>query len=49
MVVAITEEGWCWFIVTINVTHPQLLNGLNYESKGEDNGKRRSWGTLFGS
>jgi hypothetical protein len=28
--------------------HPKLFDGLNYESKGENNG-RRSWGTLFGS
>jgi len=25
--------------------HPQLHNGLNYESKGENNERRRSWGT----
>ncbi len=25
---------------------PKLLDGLNWESKGEDNGKRRSWGAL---
>ncbi len=23
---------------------PKLLDGLNYKSKGEDNGRRRSWG-----
>jgi hypothetical protein len=28
---------------------PKFLNGLNYESKGEDNGRRRSWGALPGS
>jgi len=27
--------------------HPKLLDGLNYESKGEDNG-RRSWGAFLG-
>ncbi len=28
---------------------PKLLDGLNYESKGEDNRKRRSWGVFPGS
>jgi hypothetical protein len=28
--------------------HPKLLDGLNYESKDEDNGRRRSWGALLG-
>jgi hypothetical protein len=31
------------------VTHPKLLDGFNYEPKGEDNERRRSWGTLTGS
>jgi len=25
------------------MTHPQLLDGFNCESKGEDIGRRRSW------
>jgi hypothetical protein len=25
------------------MTHPELLDGLNYESKGEDNERKRSW------
>jgi hypothetical protein len=33
----------------IVVTHPKLLDGFNYESKGEDNKKRKSWGALLGS
>ncbi len=28
---------------------PKLLDGLNYEPKGEDIGRRRSWGALFSS
>jgi hypothetical protein len=28
---------------------PKLLDGLNYESKDEDNRKRRSWGVVLGS
>jgi hypothetical protein len=28
---------------------PKLLDGLNCESKCEDNGKRRIWGSLPGS
>jgi hypothetical protein len=28
---------------------PKLFDGLNYESKGEDNERRRSWGVLLGS
>jgi hypothetical protein len=28
---------------------PKLLHGFNYKSKGENNGRRRSWGTLLGS
>ncbi len=31
------------------LTHPKLLDGLNCESKGEDNGRRKSWGALPGS
>ncbi len=27
---------------------PKFLDGFNYESKGEDNGRRRSWGMLLG-
>ncbi len=27
--------------------HPKLLDGLNYKSKGENNGRRKSWGALF--
>ncbi len=29
------------------MTHPKLLDGLNYKSKGENNGRRKSWGALF--
>ncbi len=25
------------------MTHLELLDGFNYESKGEDSGKKRSW------
>jgi len=28
------------------VTHPKLLDGLNYESKGENSERKRSWGVL---
>ncbi len=28
---------------------PKLLDGLNFESKGEDNERRKSWGALLGS
>ncbi len=28
------------------LTHPQAPYGPNYESKGEDSGRKRSWGTL---
>jgi hypothetical protein len=31
------------------LTHPELLYRLNCESKGEDNGRRRSWGALLSS
>jgi len=31
------------------VTHPKLLDGLNYKSKGEDNRRRKSWDALPGS
>jgi hypothetical protein len=27
----------------LSLTHPNFLDGLNHESKGEDNGRRRSW------
>jgi hypothetical protein len=26
-----------------NMMHPKLLDGFNCESKGEDNGRKRSW------
>jgi len=32
-----------------SMTHSKLLDGLNYESKGEDNRRRKSWGTFPGS
>jgi len=32
-----------------SMTHSKLFDGLNYESKGEDNRRRKSWGTLLGS
>jgi hypothetical protein len=32
-----------------SLTYPQLLNGFNCESKGENNGRRRSWGMLLSS
>jgi len=25
------------------MTHPKFLDGLNYESKGEDNKRKKSW------
>jgi hypothetical protein len=28
---------------------PKLLDGLNYESKGDNSGRRRIWGVFFGS
>jgi len=28
---------------------PKLLDGFNYEPKGEDIGRRKSWGVLLGS
>jgi hypothetical protein len=31
------------------VMHPKSFDGFNYECKGEDNGRRKSWGMLFGS
>jgi len=31
------------------MTHPKLLDGLNCESKGEDRGRKKSWGMLLGS
>ncbi len=31
---------------TLHQTPPKFLNGLNRESKGEDNEKKRSWGAL---
>ncbi len=30
-------------------TPPRLFDGLNYESKSENNGRRKSWGALLGS
>jgi len=32
-----------------SMTHPKLLDGLKCESKSEDNGKNKSWGTFLGS
>jgi len=37
-----------YFIKTKKLTHPQAPYGFNYESKEEDNKKRRSWGALLG-
>ncbi len=34
------DRGWCT---------TKLLDGLNYESKGEDNGRKKSWGALLSS
>jgi hypothetical protein len=31
------------------VMHFKLLNGLNFESKGEDNERIKSWGKFFNS
>jgi len=28
------------------MTHPKLFDRLNYESKGEDNGRKKSWSVL---
>ncbi len=33
----------------IQVMHPKLLDRLNYESKGENKGRIRNWGTLLNS
>jgi hypothetical protein len=44
-----------WFVANQQITTlhnwrtPKLLDGLNCESKGDDNGKKRSWGALPGS
>jgi hypothetical protein len=29
--------------------HPKLFDGFNCESKGENNGRKMSWGSLLGS
>ncbi len=34
------DASWCT---------PKLLDGLNYKPNGEDNGRKRSWGTLTSS
>jgi hypothetical protein len=40
-------QGWS---LHVNLWHtPRLLDGLNYESKGENNERKRSWGVLFSS
>jgi hypothetical protein len=39
----------CHNVFHRNWRTPKLLDGLNCKSKGEDNGRRRSWGALFGS
>jgi hypothetical protein len=36
-------------LIKHNLTHPQPLDGLNCELKGEDSGRRRSWGMFPGS
>ncbi len=36
-------------LTTLYLMHPQAHYGPNCESKGEDNGRRRSWGALFNS
>jgi hypothetical protein len=33
----------------VTMMHPQAPWWTHYESKGEDNGRRRNWGTLLGS
>jgi hypothetical protein len=33
-------------IAACGLMHPKLLDGLNCESKGEDNRRKRSWGML---
>jgi hypothetical protein len=45
---------FCTFTLTptepnLNWRTPKLLDGFNYKSKGEDNGRRRNWGALPGS
>ncbi len=35
--------------VLLMLTYPKLLDGLNCESKGEENKSRRSWGAFFNS
>ncbi len=37
-----------WVQSTSPLMHPKLLDGLNYESKGEDNERKRSWGVPLG-
>jgi hypothetical protein len=36
-------------MINQNQRTPKLLHGLNYESKDEDNGRRRSWGAFLDS
>jgi hypothetical protein len=42
-----------WFAYThvmmILSMHPKLLDGLNYKSKDENNGRKRGWVTFFSS
>jgi len=47
----VLSQTWQWhyvfsFIFFCFLRTFKLLNGLNCESKGEDNGRRRSWGTF---
>jgi hypothetical protein len=36
-------KNWQWLM------HPKILDGLNDKSKGEDNKRKRSWGTFLNS
>jgi len=38
-----------YLIWVIQWRTPKLFDGLSYESKEENNGRKRSWGTLPGS
>jgi hypothetical protein len=41
----------CWKLKkkNLNDATPKLLDGLNCESKGENSGRKKSWGTFLGS
>ncbi len=37
------------FFASLKLTHHKFFDGFNYESKDENNGRKRNWGVLFGS